>query len=230
MKDENQILKHRQEADHEILQKTVSEANDYRSQMDHWKEKLRRFKQVVNELGSEYDTLRDDANKFKVITASLEKEKSDLLQAIHDIRIEISRAEDTIDKQKTQMSENEARFSVLQQTLKASEEMGESVKAELASEKTRSVVLESYIQNYARTQTRQLLLIREDQHKLIESVNSGIQSQSEESTTTKDALLSELRICADRFCTSVETLSDKCTTERMEIQDFTNTVHDAVSR
>lgn len=198
--------------------------------MDHWKEKLRRFKQVVNELGMEYDTLRDAANKFKATTESLEKEKTDLLHAIDDIRIQISRAKSTIDEQKITISESEARVSLLQQAVKVLEEMKESGKAELTSERNRSAILESYIQNYARNQTRQLLLIREDQRKLIESVKSGFQSLSEESTTSKDTLLSEVRACADQLCTSVDTLSEKCTVERMEVQDFTHTIHDAVSR
>jgi len=178
----------------------------------------------------EYDTLRDEANRFKVTTESLEKEKADLLNAIDDIRIQISRAEDTINAQKTQISQSEALVSVLRQSLKASEEMTESSRAELANEKNRSGILESYIQNYARNQTRQLLLIREDQRKLIKSVDSGIQSLSEESTISKDTLVSEFRTCADQLGISIETLSGKCAADRMEVQDFTNTVHDAISR
>ncbi|KAJ5292791.1 uncharacterized protein N7443_008744 [Penicillium atrosanguineum] len=230
LKDENQNLKQQLEADHEKLRKSVVELKECRTQMDHWKEKLRKFKKVVNELGKEYDILRDDLNKFKVAAESLEKEKSSLLQSIDGIRVQMARAEGIIDEQKVQLSEVESRAAVLRRSLEAAREVRDLGKSELINEKKRSAVLESYIQNCARNQTRQLLLIREDQRKLVESFDSGIQSLSEETGSSKEALLSEVRTCADQLCTSVEILSDKCTAERMEVQDFTDTVHDAVSR
>lgn len=230
LKDENQDLKQQLEADHEKLRKSVAESKERRTQMDHWKEKLRRFKEVVNELGKEYEVLRDESDKFRVTTESLEREKTGLLHSIDGIRIQIARAEGIIDEQKLQMSESESRAAVLRQSLEAAKESRDLHKEELANEKKRCAILEFYIHNYARNQTRQLLLIREDHRKLIERFNSGIQSLSEESGTCKEALLSEVRTCADQLCTSVEILSDKCTAERMEVQDFTNNVHDVVSR
>ena len=230
LKDENQNLKQQLEADHEKLRRSVAESKERRTQMDHWKEKLRSFKEVVNELGKEYEILRDESDKFRVTTESLESEKSGLLDSIDGIRIQIARAEGIIDEQKLQLLESESRAAVLQQSLEAANDFRDLSKSELANEKKRSAILEFYIQNYARNQTRQLLLIREDQRKLIERFNSGIQSLSEESGTSKDTLLSEVRTSADQLCTSVDILSDKCTAERMEVQDFTNSVHDAISR
>ncbi|KAJ5662142.1 uncharacterized protein N7477_009758 [Penicillium maclennaniae] len=230
LKDENEILKQQLEANHEKLQKSVAESKDRRAQMDHWKEKLRKFKEVVNDLGKEHEILRDESNKFKATIESLDKEKSGLLHSIDGIRVQTARAEGIIDEQKLQLSESETRAAVLRQSLESAKDLRDLSQSELAKEKKRSATLELYVQNYARSQTRQLILIREDQRKLIESVSSGIQSLSAESNASKDALLSEVRTCADQLCTWVETLSDKCTAERMEVQDFTNTVHDAVSR
>jgi chromosome segregation ATPase len=230
LKDENQNLKQQLEVDNEKLQKTVAESKACRTQMDQWKEKLRRFKDVVNDLGKEYDTLRDELDKFKLISESLEKEKSDLMHAIDDIRLQVARAKATIDEQEIQLSKSECDAAVLRHGLEAAKKIEELSKSELASEKKRSAILESHIQNSARNQTRQLLLIREDQRKLIESFASGIQCFSEESTASNDAILSEVRTCADRLCTSVETLGEKCNSERMEVQDFTNTIHDAISQ
>lgn len=230
LKDENQNLKQQLHVDHERLQKTVAESKACRTQMDHWKEKLRRFKDVVNDLGKEYDTLRNESDKFKLTTESLEKEKSELMHATDDIRLQIARAKATIDEREIQLLKSESDAAVLRQGLKAAKELGELSKSELASEKKRSAILESYIQNSARNQTRQLLLIKEDQRKLIESFNSGIKCLSEESTASNDTILSEVRTCADRLCTSVETLGEKCNSERIEVQDFTNTIHDAISQ
>lgn len=230
LQEENQDLRQQLEKCHEHLQRTLAELKETKSRTDNWKSKLHKFKQVVNDLGHEYDLLRGDFSKFKETTKSLEKEKGDLMEAIDSTRVQVSRAENAMDEQRDKISQDEKELALLRQALASLEEKDQVTKVELAKERKRATTLELYIQTYARDQTKQLVCIKESQGKLLAKLDSGFESVVEESTSSKEKMVAEIRTVFEEFRSSVQILSDKCSAERMDVQDFTNTAHDVVSR
>lgn len=195
-----------------------------------WKEKITKFKQIINELGHDFETLRLDSDRLKATTSSLQDERHALTSSIDEIKLQIVRAEDTIDDQRMEIADYEKQVAGLEQALLASrEQLKESISG-LANEKKRSNTLESYIQNYSRSQIRQVNLLREDHAKLREKLISGLEDISEASNNTRDAVLSEIRSTLEECRDSVRDLGERCSAETRDVQDFTNTIHDVAAR
>lgn len=227
---ENQRLRQQQESYDQQLKKMTADSKARQSRMDSWKARLQKFKNVVNDLGNDYDALRIEGEKMRGMTTSLEKEKCDLVETIDGIKIQIARAEATIDEQESKISADYREISTLRQALESVNERLEDARAELVEEKRRAAGLESYILNYARNQARQLVSIREDQSKLLEKVTSAVAVTAEESTAARYTILSEIRTLSEDLQSSVRTLGEKCSSERLEVQEFSNTAHEIVSR
>lgn len=226
---ENQELRGQLEKYREQLQKMAADSKVRQSRIDSWKAKLQKFKDTVNGLGNEYDILRHEADTMKDTTTSLEKEKNDLVEAIDGTKVQIARAEAKIDEQKEKISAKDREISTLRQALETVKEKLKDAGAELAEEKKRGANLESYILNYARVQARQLISIREDQSELLEKFTSTLAIISEESVAPKDTILSEMRSLTDDLQSSVQKLGEKCSAERLNVQEFSNAAHDIVS-
>lgn len=230
LREENQDLHHRLEMRHLQLQKKDAEIKNYQARLDDWKLKIRKFRQVVDELGHEHDVLKDDNERFKATVASLEKEKSDVFQAIDDAKLQIARAEDTTDEQRKEITEKEKSIALLQQSLTAAQDQDECTKAELISERNRSATLESYIQNYALTQAKQLSLVREDQAKLMQELKAGLDSITTNATNVRNDILSETKAIFDQCRTSIQALNEKCSEEKLEVQEFKDSTRDVLSQ
>ncbi|KAJ5380581.1 uncharacterized protein N7496_003009 [Penicillium cataractarum] len=230
LKEANDDLHHQLEASRTQLQRKEAEIKKHQARLEDWKVKIRKFKQVVDELGHDHDVLKEDNDRFKVTTASLEKEKNDLFQAVEDTKLQISRAEGAADEQRKELAEKEKRIALLQQALAAAEDQEECTKAELISERNRSTTLESYIQNHALTQAKQIGLIRDDQAKLMQDLHTGLDSISYNAATFKTDIPSEVKAALDQCHASIQTLSEKCSTENLQIQAFTASTRDVVSQ
>lgn len=230
LKEENQDLHQQLEAGHMQLQEKDSEIKKHQARLEDWKVKIRKFKQVVDELGHDYDALKEDNERLMTTAASLEKEKSTLFQAIDDAKLQIARTEGATDELRKDISEREQRIALLQLALTTVQDQEEGIKAELISERNRSATLESYIQNHALTQAKQLGLIRDDQAKLMQDLNTGLTSIASNATTFRTDILSEVKAALDQCDSSVQTLSEKCSNEKLEIQEFTAGARDAVSQ
>lgn len=228
--EENQNLRGQLTTYNEQLQKAVADSKTRQSLMNSWKTKLQKFKQVVNELGNEYEFLRDEANKMKVTTTSLEKEKGELAEELDKIKIQISRAEATIDEQRDKTTADDGVIKGMRQSLETLKEQLKDAKTDLTEEKRRNATLELYIQTYARGQTRQLASIKEGQSQLLEKLTSASAVISEESAASRDTFLSEMRTFADDLQSSIQTLGEDFSAERLNIQGFSNTAHDIVTR
>lgn len=228
--EENQHLRGQLAAYHEQLQKAVADSKMRQSRMDSWTTKLQKFKQVVNELGNEYEFLRDEANKMKVTTLSLEKDKGELAEEIDRIKIQISRAEATIDEQRGKIAADGGVLKGMRQSVEALKEQLKGVRADLTEEKRRNATLELYIQAYARAQARQLVSIKEGQSQLLEKLTSASAVISEESASSRNTLLSEMRTFSEDLQSSIQTLGENLSVERLNIQDFSNTAHDVATR
>lgn len=230
LKEENQDLHQQLEAGHMQLQKRDSEIKKHQARLEDWKVKIRKFKQVVDELGHDHDVLKEDNDRFKAIALSLEKEKSDLFKAVDDAKLQISRAEGAADEQRKELAEKEKRIALLQQALATAEDQEECTRAELISERSRCATLESYIQNHAMAQAKQIGLIRDDQAKLMQDLNAGLDSIVSNTTTSESDILSEIKAALDQCRGSIQTLSEKCSDEKLEIQKFSASTRDAVSQ
>lgn len=227
---ENEKLRQQLESYEGQLKKMTAESKARQSRMDSWKARLQKFKDVVNELGNDYEALRNESHKMREEATSLEKEKCDLVDAIDGIKIQIARAEATIDEQKSRISADDMEITTLRQALVSVNEKLEDARRVLVEEKKRAAGLESYIVNYARGQANQLTSIREDQSQLLEKATSAIAVIAEESTASKDTILSEMRTLSEDLQSSVQTLGEKCSSERLEVQEFSNTAHDIATR
>ncbi|KAJ5168563.1 uncharacterized protein N7482_004157 [Penicillium canariense] len=230
LKEETQDLRTRLKVGQLHLQEKDTEIKKHQNQLENWKSKLRKFKQVVDEIGHDHDALKEETDQLKAAAANLEKEKNDLLQATEDVNLQISRAEGRIDEQREKIAENEKCISLLQQTLTTTEDQKESTQAELIKERNRNTALESYIQNYALAQAKQIGLVREGQAKLLQEVTSGLGSIAKNATISKDSILSETRAMFDECRASIQTLSEECSYKKVEIEGFTADARDAASR
>ncbi|OKP13138.1 hypothetical protein PENSUB_1238 [Penicillium subrubescens] len=230
LQEENRDLHHRLETGRLQLQKNEVELNKHQTRLEDWKLKIRKFKQVVDELGHDHDSLKEDNERLNTTAASLEKQKSELFQAIDDAKLQIARAEGRADEQRKEIAEKEQRIALLQQALTAAQDQDDCTKAELISERNRSSTLESYIQNYALTQAKQIGLIKEDQAKLMQDLNARLESIATNATTFKCDILSATKTVFDQCRTSIETLSEKYSEEKLSVQEFTGSTQDVISQ
>ncbi|KAJ5688780.1 hypothetical protein N7462_003172 [Penicillium macrosclerotiorum] len=229
LKEENSNLHKQVQISLANLQKVEQDARKRQSQMENWKEKVQKFRHVVDDLGRDYDVLRDESVQFRETTRSLKRDRNELFQAIDDIKLRISRAEGTIEEQRGLISEKESRISLLQQTLETWQQKYKSTKNEVVSEKTRTATLESYIQNYALSNAKKLTSIKEDQEKLIRDLSAGLESTAENSNNSRDLIIIEIQKVFDNALASIQALGETLSSEKLEVQNFTAIAQDMIS-
>jgi chromosome segregation ATPase len=230
LKRENQSLRGQGKIYEERLLSMEAESKSQECRMTSWKKKIARFKEIINELGHDFEALRLDSDRLKATTLSLQDERHALTSSIDVIKLEIVRAEGTIDDQRMGIVQYEKQVAGLEQALLASRDQLEESISSLANEKKRTNTLESYIQNYSRSQIRQVNLLREDHAKLLEKLMSRLEDISESSTNTRDVVLSEIRTTFEECRDSVRELGERCSAETRDVQDSTNTIHDVAAR
>ncbi|KAF3388506.1 hypothetical protein F1880_003864 [Penicillium rolfsii] len=230
LKDENQDLYQRLETGQLHLKKNETELKKYQARLEDWKTKIRKFKQVVDELGHDHDILKEVNERLEATAASLGKEKTELFQAIDDAKFQIARAEGRVDEQRKEIADKEQRIALLQQALTTAQYQDECTKAELMSERNRNTTLESYIQNYALIQAKQIAIIQDNQAKLMQELSAGLESIATDAATFKDDILSATRTVFDQCRTSIETLSQSCSDETLRVQEFTVSTREVISQ
>ena len=230
LKMENQGLQDQIKAYEEQLQVLGTQEKSRELQLNNWKERMLKFKQIVNDLGHDFEVLRNDADKQKETTASLQNERNELTNSINDIRLQITRADGTIEDQRVKISDYERKVSELDQALATSREKLKESLSRLSEEKKRTSSLEVYIQNYSRSQIRQVNVLREDQARMLAKLSQGLENIHESSTTTRDTVLSEIRATFEEYRSLFEELRERHSTEARDVQEFTNTVNDIAVR
>lgn len=230
LKEENQDIRHQLEISDLQSVKKDAEIKKHQAQLEDWKVKIRRFKRVVDELGHDHDALKEENERFKATAEILEKEKSELFQVIDDAKLQITRAEGTADGQRMEIAEKEQRISLLEQALTMAQDQEETTKAELINERKRGTTLESYIQNYALTQTKQIGLIRDDQAKLMQEFNAGLDAAATNTTTFKNDIMSELKTIFCQCRDAIQVLNEKYSEEKLEVQEFKDSTRDLISQ
>lgn len=230
LKEENLNLQDRLKKCQGQLSKTSSESRSQRAQIDKWKAKLGTFKGVLNELGREYGVVREQAKELKEATMSLDRERSDIQHSLDEIKLKISKSAETIQDQRERLSISEATVVSLREALDHSEKRGDLIKTQLSNEKKRIATLEAYIQNESQSQSRYLALVRNDQRKMAEKLDSACELFTTSCFKSQDNILSKLSPALEHCLASVQGLKEQCSAETMNVQDFTNSVHEATSR
>lgn len=230
LQQECQELHNQLEAYHAKLQKSVTETKACQSQIGDWKAKIRSFKHVVNELGHDYDALRDDNRRVKEIALSLEEDKGKLMQAIDEIKAQLALVEERNKLQQARISEDEKCIAVLTHDLENSGAREKDVQAHLSNERKRTSMLESYIQSHSRGHAKQLDIVREHQGKLLEKLESGLESVANSSNGHQDAVLDKFNVMSEEFRSSIHSLAQNCSTETTKIHDFAEVALDTVAK
>jgi len=230
LKDENEDLRQQIHASHLRLQKSVEESKTQRSLLREWKSKIRNFKQVVNELGHEYDTLRDQADQQRETAISLDKERSDLTKSIDQTKVRISQAEGMIDTLQNKIAENDKANALLEKSLFSTREGEENAKLQLSEQKKRVATLESYIQNFALSHTKKLDVMKESQNRLIESITTGLNAVTRDSTSHKDAVLLAIKNAFADCRSSILSLNTNLSGEQLNVAEFTRKAQEVISR
>lgn len=193
LKKENQSLRGQTKVYEEQFQNLQTQNSSQERQVGIWKERVFKFKQIVNELGHEFETLRLDSDRLRTTASSLQDERDDLSRSIEDIKLQIVRSEKTIDDQQMKLTGYEMKISELDNALLTTRDRLEETCSSLTEERKRTNLLESYIQNYSRSQIRQINLIRADNMKLLEKLTTGLENITASSSSARDAVLDEIK-------------------------------------
>lgn len=230
LKEQNLALQSRLKKCQGELVKTSSESRAQRAQIDKWKAKLGTFKGILNELGREYVTVREQANELKDATVCLEREKSEIRQTLDEIGLQVSNNVEKIQSQRDELSNSEGTIASLREALDHSEKRGELIRAQLSNEKKRIVTLETYIQNESQSQGRYLVLVKNDQRKMAEKIDSACELFNTSCSKVQDNILSNLGPALEHCVSSVDKLKEQFVAETMNVQNFTSSVEEATSR
>ncbi|KAJ5164444.1 uncharacterized protein N7500_006274 [Penicillium coprophilum] len=212
------------------LARTSIESRSQRAQIDKWKAKLGTFKGVLNELGREYDTVREQATELKAATISLGREKSEIQDSLDEIKLKLSKSEEIMRNQRERLSTSEHTVANLREALDHSEKRGDLIKLQLTNENKRIATLEAYIQNESQSQSRCLALVRNDQRRMAENFDSACELFTTSCIKSQDEILSKLSPALEHCIASVQTLKEQCSSEVTNVQAFTSSVQEVASR
>lgn len=227
LKEQNLVLQNRLVKCQGELAKASSDSRAQRAQIEKWKAKLGTFKGILNELGREYGTVREQAKELRDATISIEREKSDIRRSLDEIRLQVSNDADKIRSQRDNLSSSEGTIASLKEALDHSEKRGELIRDQLFNEKKRIVTLETYIQNESQSQARYLVLVKNDQRRMAEKIDSACELFSTSGSKTQENILSKLSPTLEHCVASVDKIKDRFFTETMKVQDFTSSVEKA---
>ncbi|KAJ6182189.1 hypothetical protein N7485_000831 [Penicillium canescens] len=230
LKGEIHSLHNRLESCQTQLVKSSSDAKIQRGQIDKWKARLAKFKDVINELGLEYDTLREQTSDLKLTTSSLHKEKAEIQQNLEEIKLQVAENTNTIEGQRSKISSSEGMIAMLREALDNSGRRDESMKSQLSHEKKRVVTLESYIQNESQSQARYLTIVRKGQNEMIGKLESACKLFTTTCSDSRDAMTSTMSPVLERCISSIQELKEQCCVQTMDVEKFTGGVQEAVTR
>ncbi|OQE46870.1 hypothetical protein PENCOP_c001G05149 [Penicillium coprophilum] len=212
------------------LARASIESRSQRAQIDKWKAKLGTFKGVLNELGREYDTVREQAIELKEATISLGREKSEIQNNLDEIKFKVSKSEETMRNQRERLSTSDHTVANLREALDHSEKRGDLIKLQLTNENKRIATLESYIQNESQSQSRCLAFVRNDQRRMAEKIDSACELFTTSCFKSQEQILSKLSPALEHCIALVQTLKEQCSSEVTNVQAFTSSFQEAASR
>jgi chromosome segregation ATPase len=207
-----------------------SENKGQRAHIDQWKAKLGTFRRILNEIGREYDKVRQQTKDVREAAMSLGREKVEIKATLDDLKMQVSNQAATIEGQRNKISTSEGTIVALREALEHSEKRGDLIKAQLFSEKKRIVTLENYIQNESQSQARYLTVVKKEQNKMSEKLDSMYDLLSKFPCETQDTILSKIRPEIERCVVCFEELKKQSSSEMMNVESFTSSVQEAASQ
>ncbi|KAF7169140.1 hypothetical protein CNMCM5623_001927 [Aspergillus felis] len=223
--EENKTLKHQLETIDNQLQRSKCQTKTYRAQIENWKAKLVKFKGMLNELGAEYRNLRNENLRLKESKATLENERIEIESSIEDARRQISQAVALVGEERNQLVESEKKIEAMTLALKNAEEKTVFVQTQLMEERRRSSILESYIHNNSRVQTKQLAVIRTEQQEMLSKLNSAFDILGQSVNSSQAATQTTLELTLEKSFSLVRELSEQLSRDRVDIQQCNDIVH-----
>ncbi|PKX95441.1 uncharacterized protein P174DRAFT_511193 [Aspergillus novofumigatus IBT 16806] len=227
--EENKSLKNQLETLDNQFQRSKCQSKTYRAQIENWKAKLAKFKGILNELGAEYRNLRNENLRLKDSKATLENERTEIESGIEDARRQISQAAVLVGEKRTQLAESEKKLEAMTLALKNAEEKTAFVQAQLAEERRRSSILESYIHNNSRFQTKQLAVIRTEQQEMLSKLNSAFDILGQSVNASQAATQTTLELTLEKGFSLLKELSEQLSRDRVHIHQCNDIVHEIFS-
>ncbi|RHZ53402.1 hypothetical protein CDV55_100711 [Aspergillus turcosus] len=223
--EENKALKNQLEILDNQLQRSKCQSKTYRAQIENWKAKLAKFKGILNDLGVEYRNLRNENLRLKDVKATLENERTEIESGIEDARRQISQATALVGEKRNQLAESEKKIESMTLALKNAEENTAFVQTQLMEERRRSSILESYIHNSSRAQTKQLGVIRTEQQEMLSKFNSAFDTLSQRVDASQAATQTTLELTLEKSFSLVKELREQLSTGRVDIQQCNDIAH-----
>ncbi|GIJ89570.1 hypothetical protein Asppvi_008513 [Aspergillus pseudoviridinutans] len=223
--EENKTLKHQLETLDNQLQRSKCQTKTYRGQIENWKAKLVKFKGILNELGAEYRNLRNENLRLKDSKATLENERTEIESCIEDARRQISHVVALVGEKGNQLAESAKKIDAMTLALKNAEEKTVFVQTQLMEERRRSSILESYIHNNSRVQTKQLAVIRTEQQEMLSKLNSAFDILGQSVNSSQAATQTTLELTLKKNFSLLKELSEQLSRDRVDIQQCNDIVH-----
>ncbi|CAG8931365.1 unnamed protein product [Penicillium salamii] len=230
LREKGQNLQERVKKQQLQLVKASTEAKGQRAQIDQWKGKLNNFKGVIQELGREYDKVRQQTMNLKETASSLDNEKILIQTTLSDLKMQISRHTETIEGQKEKLAISDGVIAHLKEALDHSEKRGDLLKTQLVGEKKRTMALETYIQNESQIQARHLNFVKKEQSRMTEKLDSMCDQFTKASLETQDVILSKVGPGVERCVVSVEEMKSQCSAGTINAERFVTSVQETACR
>lgn len=230
LKTENKSLKDQVDTFCAQLQKRALESRSYKAQIDNWKAKLGKFKQVLNVLGTEYQALRGESDHLKATGASLKNDKQELSTCLDEAKKQISQVSRTVNEGRTYFSESKNIISTLRNSIKDSDDKADCIRIRLADEKRRTAVLEAYIQKQSHMQGKQIKTIRDDQLEMMEKTKSGFELISKQWEFSQSNIQSITKPMLEECIISIKGLGEKYAADKTDIQQIASVIQELLSQ
>ncbi|OJJ78105.1 hypothetical protein ASPBRDRAFT_25712 [Aspergillus brasiliensis CBS 101740] len=164
--EENNMLKGQLEASCQKIQKQASQLEACKSRMESWKSRVAKLRDLLNEIGYDFQNLHGEAIKLKRTKKELLTERNGIAASIQETREQLAKAATYTEQRRGELSEMESGNELLRKSLKDAEERAEHLSKQLSDEKNRSRLLEVYIQTCSKPQSTKLDKIMSHQHEM----------------------------------------------------------------
>ncbi|PYH76204.1 hypothetical protein BO82DRAFT_359318, partial [Aspergillus uvarum CBS 121591] len=228
--DENKALKSQLAVSDKVIRKRTFELGAYKSQVNAWQSKISNIKGFVNQLGSDFQTLRSDANRLLAAKKSAHAERSDIDKSIDDAKAQVAKASEAASKGREQLLRSESQVDLLKQALSATEENTRYVRGQLSDEKKRTRLLEQYIQECSRSQEPRLSQIRADQLAILKRFEAVFHALGSQQERSQNAIQQTIGPSLDKCVTTLDSLGEKVANNDSSVKDCMDGVKGEISR
>ena len=218
LQEENNALKLDLETLGTQLEEKSAEAKKYRSRQELWKKKLARFKYFLNDLGSDYKTIRGDAIQLRAARAACDKERKIIAEEISDLKSRLAQTTSFVNTNKSRSTEMENMITLLQKELKNSDEKAAYTQQQLSKESKRNASLESYIRSHSIHQAKGLELVKTGQIETSQKLDFAFERMRIEWEISQRNVQSALSRTLEECLDLLRGMKDERVLERADVQ------------